>query len=90
MDISEKLLQYRYHITIAVALSLCFSLLLYANPRILTILVYFWPLFASTTVFVLIIIAFGGVSELSTQVHGEEAGQVILDYIAARRPEHVY
>ncbi|TKY72260.1 hypothetical protein E2542_SST00999 [Spatholobus suberectus] len=84
MHISEKLLKYRYHITIATVVSLSFSLLFYAAPRFLSILAYFWPLFASTTVFLVAIIAFGGVSKLSTEDHGEEAGEGLLDYVAGR------
>lgn len=84
MDVSEKLLKYRYHITIAILVSLLFSLLLYAAPRFLTILAYFWPLFASTTVFLVAIIAFGGISKLSTEAHGEKAGEGLLDYVAGR------
>ncbi|KAJ1428653.1 hypothetical protein SESBI_08754 [Sesbania bispinosa] len=87
MDVSEKLLKYRYHITIAIVALLSSSLLLYAAPRFLTILAYFWPLFASTTVFLVAIIAFGGVSKLSTEAHGKEAGEGFLDYVAGR-PEH--
>ncbi|KAL2341392.1 hypothetical protein Fmac_009332 [Flemingia macrophylla] len=84
MHISEKLLQYRYHITIAVVASLSLSLLLYAAPYFLAILAYFWPLFASTTVFLVSIIAFGGVSRFSSEDHGEKAGEGLLDYVAGR------
>ena len=84
MNISPQLWQYRYHFGIAILVSLVFSLLLYAAPRILTILGYFWPLLASTTVFLVVIIAFGGVSKLSTEVHGETQGQGIIDYVAGR------
>lgn len=88
MDVSEKLQKYRYHITMAILVSISFSLLLYVAPRFLTILAYFWPLFASTTVFLVAIIAFGGVSKLSTEAHGEKAGEGLLDYVAGRPPEH--
>ncbi|TKY53931.1 hypothetical protein E2542_SST18337 [Spatholobus suberectus] len=52
-------------------------------PRFMTILAYFWPLFASTTVFLVAIIAFGGVSKFSTEGHGhgEKAGEGLLDYV---------
>lgn len=90
MDVVEKLLQYRYLISIAIAISLSLSLLLYAAPRILSILAYFWPLFASTTVFLISVIAFGGVSKFSETEdfhHGERAGGGLLDYVAGM-PEH--
>ncbi|KAK7262079.1 hypothetical protein RJT34_29639 [Clitoria ternatea] len=82
MDVPEKLLQYRYHITIAIAVSLFFSLVLYAAPRIMNILEYFWPLFASTIVFVVAIIAFGGVSKFSTEGYGEKASEELMNYVA--------
>ncbi|ESW19619.1 hypothetical protein PHAVU_006G140400 [Phaseolus vulgaris] len=88
MDISEKLQQYRYHITIAIVVLLSFSLVLYATPHFFTILAYFWPLFASTTFFLVAIIAFGGISKLPTEDHGEKVGERILDYVAGRT-EHV-
>lgn len=84
MDISEKLLKYKYHLTIAILISLLFSLLIYAAPHFLTILAYFWPLFASTTVFLIAIIAFGGVSKFSSEVHDEKVGEGIFDYVAGR------
>lgn len=83
------LVQYKYHITIAIAFSLSLSVMLYAAPRIMTILAYFWPLFASTAVLLAAIIAFGGVSKFSTEdhVHGEKAGEGLLDYVTSV-PEH--
>jgi len=87
MDLSQKLLKYRYQITIAILIPLVFSLLIYGAPHFLTILAYFWPLFASTTVFLVAIIAFGGVSKFSTETHGEKAGEGLLDYVAGK-PEH--
>ncbi|WJX27300.1 hypothetical protein P8452_16135 [Trifolium repens] len=57
-------------------------------PYFLSILAYFWPLFASTTVFLVAIIAFGGVSKFSTETHGEKAGEGLLDYVAGKQ-EHI-
>ncbi|KAL5182331.1 hypothetical protein HKD37_17G046486 [Glycine soja] len=89
MDVPRMLVQYRYHITIAIAFSLSLSLLLYAPPRIMIILAYFWPLLASTTVFLVAIIALGGVSKFSTEGHGhgKKAGEGLLDYVTGM-PEH--
>ncbi|KAJ9180820.1 hypothetical protein P3X46_009022 [Hevea brasiliensis] len=84
MDIPEKILQYRYHFVVAIIASLVLSILLYAAPRFLTILAYFWPLFASTTVFLVLIIAFGGVSQLASDAHGAQAGEGLLDYVAGQ------
>ncbi|XVE87639.1 hypothetical protein DITRI_Ditri19aG0003900 [Diplodiscus trichospermus] len=87
MDIQTKLIQYRYHFTIAILASLIIVSLSCATTHLPTILAYFWPLFASTTVFLVAVIAFGGFSQLATEGHGEKAGEGLLDYVAAR-PEH--
>ncbi|EXB29539.1 hypothetical protein L484_010597 [Morus notabilis] len=86
MDIPPQLLQYRYHFAVTISVSVIFSLLLYAAPRFGTILAYFWPLFASTILFVVAIIAFNGVSQLAVKAdHGEKAaGEDIVDYVAGR------
>ncbi|KAG7959592.1 hypothetical protein I3843_10G077700 [Carya illinoinensis] len=82
MDIPEKLMQYRYHVSIAVVVSAVISLVLYAAPRLLAILAYFWPLFASTTVFLVAIIAFGSLSQFATQTQGEKTDEdQILDCV---------
>lgn len=67
-------MQYRYQFSVAVVVSLILGLLSYGAPRMLTILAYFWPLIASTTVLLLLIIAFGGLSQLANEAHGERAG----------------
>ncbi|QCD79815.1 hypothetical protein DEO72_LG2g133 [Vigna unguiculata] len=89
MDATKMVVQYKYHITIAIAFSLSLSFMLYAAPRITTILAYFWPLFASTAVLLAAIIAFGGVSKFSTEDHGhgEKAGEGLLDYVTSL-PQH--
>lgn len=87
MDIPDKLLQYRYHLTIAAIVPLVLSLLLYAAPRLLTILAYFWPLFASTAVLLMALITFGGLSQFSNEAHGEKADAGIIDYVGGQ-PEH--
>lgn len=87
MDILEKLIRYKYQISIVIAISLTISSVLYAAPRIMTILTYFWPLFASTTMFFVAIIAFGGVSKFSAEDRDEKAGQGLLDYVAGM-PEY--
>ncbi|XP_022724435.1 uncharacterized protein LOC111281094 [Durio zibethinus] len=88
MDMQQKLIQHRYHFTIAILASLIIALLSYVAPRLPTILTYFWPLFVSTTVFLVAIMAFGGFSQLATDAHGEKAGEGLLDYVAAFRPEY--
>ncbi|KAJ6779132.1 TRANSMEMBRANE PROTEIN [Salix koriyanagi] len=88
MGIPERVLQYRFHLAAAIAASLVLSLLLYASPGLITIVAYFWPLFASTAVFLMLILVFGGVPQLATDYHGEKAGEGLLDYVAGQ-PETV-
>lgn len=83
-------MQYRYQFSAAIVGSLILGLLSYGAPRMVTILAYFWPLLASTTVFLLLITAFGGFSQLATEAHGKRAGEGLLDYVAgAGRREHI-
>ncbi|KAE8724374.1 Microtubule-associated proteins 70-5 isoform 1 [Hibiscus syriacus] len=89
MDIQQKLNQYRYHFIVTILVSSIVAVLSYAAPSLLTVLAYFWPLFASTTVLLLVIVVFGGASQLTTEDHGEKAGEGLLDYVAAARPEHM-
>ncbi|KAG5242408.1 Microtubule-associated protein [Salix suchowensis] len=88
MVIPERLLQYRYHFAVAITASAVLSLFLYAAPRLITILAYFWPLFASTAVFLILIVVFGGtVSHLAADSQGEKEGEGLLDYVA-EQPEY--
>ncbi|PON38120.1 hypothetical protein PanWU01x14_314900 [Parasponia andersonii] len=83
MDIQQQPIQYRYHLAIAISVSVAISLVFYAAPRLTTIVAYFWPLFASTTLFVVAIIAFTGISQLAMEAQGgQKFGEDIVDYVA--------
>lgn len=82
IEVSTQIIQHRYHIVMAVGGFLLLSLMLYAAPRFVTILAYFGPLFASTAVFLVAIIVFGGIAQLANESHGEKAGRGFLDYVA--------
>ncbi|KAL3740917.1 hypothetical protein ACJRO7_022096 [Eucalyptus globulus] len=84
MDIPAQILQYKNQIGMAVVGVLAISLMVYAAPRLVSILAYFWPLFASTAVFLVTVFAFGGISKLSTEGHSREAGEGIVDYVAGQ------
>ncbi|KAF8030475.1 hypothetical protein BT93_E2804 [Corymbia citriodora subsp. variegata] len=84
MDIPARILQYKNQIAMTVTGVLAISLVVYAAPRFVSILAYFWPLFASTAVFLVTIFAFGGISRLSTEGHGQKAGEGIIDYVAGQ------
>lgn len=82
MDIQTQLMQYKYHLAIAASVSALVSSALYAAPRLGTILAFFWPLFASTALFVAAIVAFSGVSKLAVEAHGGGEGEDIVDFVA--------
>ncbi|KAK4785573.1 hypothetical protein SAY86_002262 [Trapa natans] len=88
IEFSARIMHSRYQITTAVVGLLLVSLVLYALPRFVTVLAYFWPLFASTAVFMVVILVFGGISQLANDSHGEKAGKGILDYVAGPGDEH--
>ncbi|XAR67375.1 hypothetical protein NMG60_11002107 [Bertholletia excelsa] len=48
MEISGKLLKFKFHILVAGALSLVIFSLIYVVPSFLDVLAYFWPLLLST------------------------------------------
>lgn len=73
-------MEYKLHFMVAIIVSLLVVSLVYAAPRILDIVAYFWPLFASTSAFLAIAITFGGVQQLSDEATGEG----IMDYVAGR------
>lgn len=75
-------MEYRFHFMMAIIVSVIVASLVYAAPRILNILAFFWPLFASTAAFLAVAITFGGFQQLSEEATGER----LMDYVA-RRPE---
>lgn len=85
--IQTKVLQHRDQITVVAAVSVVLSLFVYAAPRFLSILAFFWPLFLSTAVLLVAMTAFGGGFQVGNEVHGQRAGERILDYVAGR-PEY--
>ncbi|KAL0854829.1 hypothetical protein Bca101_059981 [Brassica carinata] len=80
MEIQARLKEYKLHFMAAIIMSLLVSSLVYAAPRILDILAYFWPLFASTAAFLAVAITCGGFQQLSEEATGEG----IMEYVAGR------
>ncbi|AEE83742.1 transmembrane protein [Arabidopsis thaliana] len=80
MEIQAKLMEYRFHFMVTIMVSVIVASLVYAAPRILNILAYFWPLFASTAAFLAMAITFGGFQQLSEEATGER----LMDYVAGR------
>ncbi|KAF3594781.1 hypothetical protein DY000_02026655 [Brassica cretica] len=85
MEIQARLMEYKFHVMITIIVIVVLSSLVYAAPRILDILAYFWPLFASTAAFLAMAIISGGFQQLSDEATGEG----IMDYVAGR-PEDSY
>ncbi|CAL5411794.1 unnamed protein product [Camellia sinensis] len=88
MAIPEKLLQYKYHFTITIFLSLILAFFIIVAPRFITILSYFWPLLLSTTVFLVAMVVFGQISSTFTESYDDKAGEGLLDYVTGR-PEQL-
>ncbi|CAN1336999.1 hypothetical protein LINPERPRIM_LOCUS37406 [Linum perenne] len=86
------LMRYKYHIAVAAMACVVLPMMLYAAPRLITILAYFWPLLASTAVFLVLIMGFGGVSRLATdhQLGDRSPGEGILDYVTGRPDYYTY
>lgn len=80
MEIQARLKEYKLHFMVAIIVSLLVSSLVYLAPRILDILAYFWPLFASTAAFLAVAITCGGFQQLSEEATGEG----IMEYVAGR------
>ncbi|KAL0738178.1 hypothetical protein Bca4012_014388 [Brassica carinata] len=75
-----ELMEYKFHVMVAIIVTVVVSSLVYAAPRILDIVAYFWPLFASTAAFLAMAITSGGFQQLSDEATGEG----IMDYVAGR------
>ncbi|XVF33872.1 hypothetical protein REPUB_Repub18cG0009000 [Reevesia pubescens] len=85
MEISEKLLKFKYPIILALTLSLILSCIIFI-PSFLTILTYFWPLFLSTALFLVAVIFFGKTSAHpgGSESPAVKAGEGLLDYVAGQ------
>ncbi|KAL3821119.1 hypothetical protein ACJIZ3_007024 [Penstemon smallii] len=81
MEISEKVLKFKFHVLIAFAFSLFIFFLCYIAPRFLDVLKFFWPLFVSTALFLFAIVIFGRISP-PLEAPGEKTGEGLLDYVA--------
>ncbi|KAF8031708.1 hypothetical protein BT93_D0814 [Corymbia citriodora subsp. variegata] len=81
MEIPEKLLRYRFHLLASLLLALSASALVYAAPRFVTVLAYFWPLLLSTALFLVAVVVF---AKTSPPASADASGEHILDYVAGQ------
>ncbi|PSS24762.1 P53 apoptosis effector related to PMP-22 like [Actinidia chinensis var. chinensis] len=89
MDIPAKLSQYKNHFVIPI-LVVCLILAFFSflAPQFITILSYFWPLFLSTTVFLVAMMIFGQISSHPAEPYGDKAGEGLMDYVSARPEDY--
>lgn len=86
MEISPKLLKYKTHFVITIIVSSILAFLLQAAPQFMTIITYFWPLFISTALFLVLIVVFGKITP--SEFYGDKEGEGIMDYVAGQ-PEYL-
>lgn len=85
--IPENLLQFKSQFILATLISLLLLSLIFIAPRFLTILAYFWPLFLSTALFLVVIVFFGRISPdgFDSSYFGDKTGEGLLDYVGGQR-----
>ncbi|VVA93433.1 unnamed protein product [Arabis nemorensis] len=74
IQLQARVMEYKFHIMVAIMVT---ASLVYAAPRIVDILAYFWPLFASTAAFLAMAITFGGFQQPSEQ----STADGLMDYV---------
>ncbi|KAL3519277.1 hypothetical protein ACH5RR_017426 [Cinchona calisaya] len=79
MEISVKVLQYKYHFAAVIISSLIIAILTTMAPQFASILSYFWPLFLSTSILLGTIIVF---SQSAPEFYGDGNGEGLLEYVA--------
>ncbi|KAL3850957.1 hypothetical protein ACJIZ3_012839 [Penstemon smallii] len=84
MEFYAKLLQHKYFVAAAIAVSstLALFITLLLMPHLTSILSYFWPLFLSTALVLVAIIVIGQMSPIPLELSGGTVGQSFLDYVA--------
>ncbi|WOH16277.1 hypothetical protein DCAR_0935827 [Daucus carota subsp. sativus] len=82
MEITAKILEFKSHIVITIIVSLILALCFQVAPQFMTILSYFWPLFISTAMFLVLIVVFG--QKTPSEFYGGKEGEEIMDYVAGQ------
>ncbi|KAL5802217.1 hypothetical protein ACOSQ4_030522 [Xanthoceras sorbifolium] len=81
MEIPESILRFKFHIIFTLIFSLLLLSIVLLAPSFLNILAYFWPLFLSTALFLVVVIFFG---KTSPPAAADSAGEGLLDYVAGQ------
>ena len=77
-------MKFKFHIIFGVLLSASFFTILRIAPRFIDLIVYFWPLLASTALFLMVVLVFSRVSPPATDGPGDKAAEGLLDYVAGQ------
>ncbi|XP_034678119.1 procyclic form-specific polypeptide B1-alpha-like [Vitis riparia] len=84
MEISEKLLKFKFPILFAFVLFLLISCLFILAPSFVTIIAYFWPLLLSTALFLVAVLVFARTSPPDIDSSVDKAGEGLLDFVAGK------
>ncbi|KAI4365025.1 hypothetical protein MLD38_021047 [Melastoma candidum] len=82
LDVPSQLSQHKLPLTAVLAGIFVLSLVLYVAPRLVDVFAYFGPLFVSTAVLVVAVVAFTSISQVPFDPSGGKAGEGILEYVA--------
>lgn len=88
MEIPDQIFKFKFHIFFGIIIPLSLFIIVTAAPSLLDLLAYFWPLFASTAIFLAVVVVFSRFSPPATDAPGEKAAEGLLDYVAGQ-PEVV-
>ncbi|CAO2835743.1 unnamed protein product [Amaranthus hypochondriacus] len=84
METQNQLMKFKFHIMIGVVLFASLITIISVPPSLLNILAYFWPLLASTALFLVVVVVFSRVSPPPADVSGDKTAQGFLDYVAGQ------
>ncbi|KAK9689491.1 hypothetical protein RND81_09G062600 [Saponaria officinalis] len=82
MEIQEKLMKFIFHAIFGVIISISIYIIARMSPRFIDLIGFFWPLLASTALFLGVVVVFSRVTPQATDGLGEKAGEGLLDYVA--------
>ncbi|KAK7333367.1 hypothetical protein VNO80_30135 [Phaseolus coccineus] len=86
MEIKQELMKFRYQIGGALLVCLAIFSFLYLAPRFLNLLAYFWPLFLSTALFLLLVLFFAK-TQTSSDSSIPKPAEELLHYVAGHHPD---
>ncbi|KAL9230008.1 hypothetical protein vseg_005410 [Gypsophila vaccaria] len=82
MEIKEKLMKYKVHAIVGVIIMVLTYGVVIISPKFVDLVGFFWPLLASTALFLGVVLVFSRVAPQATDGLGEKTGEGLLDYVA--------